>query len=70
MNNYILDGTNIWWPIAFPGDQFVSVLSKDLLNFEPLIKNSCYAPACILGDIMPHMVTQYHIWLHKHNAVI
>ena len=22
------------WPIVFPGDEFVSVLSKDLLNFK------------------------------------
>ena len=53
------------------GDQLLGfVLSKNLVNFEPLIENAGYAPACILGDMMPHMVTQYHIWLYKHNAVI
>ena len=43
VNNHILDGGDyIWWPIAFPGGEFVSVLSKDLLNFEPLYRNSDY----------------------------
>ena len=34
----------IWWPIVFPGGEFVSVLSKDLLNFKPPRENAGYAP--------------------------
>ena len=48
VNNYILDGMHyIWWPIVFPADEFVSVLSKDLLSLNPLIENNGYAPAVI-----------------------
>ena len=37
VNNHILDGAcYIWWPSVFPGGEFVSVLSKHLLNLESL----------------------------------
>ena len=45
LNNHILDGGHyVWSPIAFPGGEFVSVLSKGLLNFDPCIENAGYAP--------------------------
>ena len=37
MNNHILDiARYLWWPNVLPGSESVSVLSKDLLNLEPL----------------------------------
>ena len=45
MNNHVLDGLlNISWPIILPGSEFVSVMTKNLLNFEPLIENAGCAP--------------------------
>ena len=36
MNNHILDGVRyLWWPNIFSCGEFVSMLSKDLLNLEP-----------------------------------
>ena len=46
VNNHILNGMHyIWWPIVFPGGEFVSVLSKDLLNF---FGNAGYTPVKLL----------------------
>ena len=45
VNNHILDnGHYIWWRFVFAGGEIVSVLSKDLLNFQPLYKNAGYTP--------------------------
>ena len=62
VNNHILDGVHyIRWPIVFPGGEFVSMLSKDLLNFEPPIENAGYAPEIrvtilsILANILLHV---------------
>ena len=36
----IVDGMNyLWWPSIVPGGEFVSVLSKDLMNLEPPLNN-------------------------------
>ena len=38
VNNHILDGAHyVWRPSVLPGSESVSVLSKDLLNLEPLL---------------------------------
>ena len=46
VNNHILDGMHyLWWQSAFPGSEFVFVLSKDLLNLEPPLENAGYTSA-------------------------
>ena len=41
----------IWWPSAFPGGEYVSVLSKHMLNLESLYinYNPGYAPAVYIN---------------------
>ena len=49
VNNHILDGSYcIWWPNAFPSDEFGFALSKDLLNFEPPTESASYAPCTFI----------------------
>ena len=45
LNNHILDDVRyLWWPSVLPGSEFLSVLSKDLLNLEPPLCDPGYAP--------------------------
>ena len=45
MNNNIPNGAHfLLWPSVFPDSESVSLLSKGLLNLEPLLCSSGYAP--------------------------
>ena len=46
VNNHILDNAHfLWWPSVLPDSESVSLLSKGLLNLEPPLRSSGYAPA-------------------------
>ena len=52
VNNHILDDVHYIYggqSVAFLGGEFVSVLSKDLLNFEPPIENPDYTPVTTIS---------------------
>ena len=50
VNNHILDGAcYIWWPSVFPGAEYLSVLSKYLLNNRTPLYNPGYAPAIYIN---------------------
>ena len=34
----------LWWPNVFPGGEFMSLLTKDLLNLEPPLENAGHTP--------------------------
>ena len=45
VNNHIADGAHFhWWPSVLPDSKLVSLLSKGLLNLEPPLCSSGYAP--------------------------
>ena len=45
VNNHIPDGAHFdWWPSVLPDSKSVSLLSKGLLNLEPPLCSSGYAP--------------------------
>ena len=62
VNNHTPDGVRfLWWSSVLPDSESVPLLNKGLLNLEPPLCSSGYAPAWLIPTIRTHTII-YHYY--------